>query len=35
MDDLKIQSQHERGIVASFRKKEKGNLKIAAGWLEL
>lgn len=36
MDGLEIQSQHERGIVAPFRKKKnKGNLKIAAGWLEL
>lgn len=34
MDGLEIQSQHERGIVAPLRKKEKGNLKIAAGWLE-
>ena len=35
MDGLEIQSQHESEIVAPFRKEEKGNLKIAAGWLEL
>lgn len=37
MDGLAIQSQHERGIGAPFRKKtkEKENFKITAGWLEL
>lgn len=38
MDGLATQSQHERGTGAPFREKktkEKENLKITAGWLEL
>lgn len=27
MDGLETQSQHERGVVAPFRKREKGNLR--------